>query len=113
MIDARIALGPDELHLWRLQIGDAMPTATDVLSADEEARADSFVHAVDAAKFRFVRASLRCLLGHYLAVAPQSIGLAATADGKPFVSSPNPAEINFNVAHCDTVALIVVGRQAI
>jgi 4'-phosphopantetheinyl transferase len=82
-------------HDWRLG---------DLLSADERERAERFVFARDAERFRLGRAMLRLGLGWYLGEDPRKIALTAGWRGKPRLAEPSG--LDFNVTHCGGLGLI-------
>ncbi len=81
-------------------------TAADVLAADENARADRLVRAVDQTRFRVVRGALRRILGRWLERDPAALRFVYGAQGKP-VLADHP--LAFNVSHSHERALIAVG----
>jgi 4'-phosphopantetheinyl transferase len=96
-----------EIHVWRIDLDEPVSAAMDldrILSVDERRRADRFVFARDAARFRLGRTMLRMGLGWYLGKAPGEIGLTTGWRGKPRLAEAS--ELHFNVTHCDGLGLI-------
>ena len=75
-----------------------------VLSPDERARADRFVHGRDRRRFVMARARLRELIGERLGVAPQSVRFGYGTYGKPSLAIPHH-DIRFNIAHSEDLAV--------
>lgn len=75
-----------------------------VLSPDERARADRFVHDGDRRRFVMARARLRELIGERLGVAPQSVQFGYGAYGKPSLATLHH-DIRFNIAHSEDLAV--------
>jgi 4'-phosphopantetheinyl transferase len=95
------------IDVWRIELDQPLDIAAslgEILSAEERERADRFVFARDAARFRLCRAMLRLGLAWYLKRAPREIGLTAGWRGKPRLAEP--AGLYFNVSHCQGLALI-------
>jgi 4'-phosphopantetheinyl transferase len=74
------------------------------LSADERARADRFVFALDRARFVAARGLLRAALGAALNLAPSQVRFRYTRSGRPRVDGDEP--VAFNLAHSDDVIAI-------
>lgn len=95
------------IDVWRIELDQPLDIAAnlvEILSAEERERADRFVFARDAARFRLCRAMLRLGLAWYLKRAPREIGLTTGWRGKPRLAEP--AGLYFNVSHCHGLALI-------
>ncbi len=108
-----LAIGPDELHVWRVPLAARPGTAHSLavlLSPDERERAARFVLSADRTRFIVARAALRQLLGAYLGVAPTALRLAYSALGKPYLVEP-VASLAFNLAHSGELALVAVAWE--
>lgn len=103
-----------DLWTWRLDRPDAaLATASELLSAEETARAAKFVHARDSKRFVAGRARMREILSGYLCVAPAQLDLQADAFKKPFVPTrAGEPPLHFNLAHCQDFAVLAVSRDA-
>ena len=102
-------LAPDTVHVWRVGLlGSAQQVRAcwAVLSADERARARRFVFARDRRRFVVAHGALRQVLGRYLGRAPRAIEFAVSPRGKPRLSVPGGAVLEFNLAHGGELALI-------
>lgn len=102
----------DEIQCWRFdlddpQLQDRLPL--DVLSRDEQARAERFRFAEVARRFRTGRAALRLLLAQYTGNEPQRLGFAYGALGKPVLKTNEGMPLAFNLTHSGNIALVAVG----
>jgi 4'-phosphopantetheinyl transferase len=101
----------DEVHVWVIRPGTAMPDAlTPLLAADEIERAARFHFHRDRARFIVRRAHLRRLLGAYLDQDPAAVHFATTGPGKPVLAPPG-SDLHFSVSHSGDIAVCVVGRD--
>src|ERR1700739_1880222 len=113
----RPPLEVNELHLWRVYLS-ALETKVSqlrlLLSAEEQARSDRFIHPADGVKFVVGRAVLRLILAQYLGLEPGKIVIAIGEFGKPYVSkSININDLKFNLSHSGELCLVAVscGRE--
>jgi len=102
--------------VWRLDLGvgpEALAVHRACLSRDELARAARFRRAEDAARYVAARGALRRVLGDALGRPPAALAFAVGPYGKPRLAPPDDrADLAFNVAHCEGVALIALARGA-
>lgn len=109
---ADLTLALDTVHLWLhfLQADAAqLSTVFDLLSTDEQAKANRFYFEKDRNRYILARGGLRCILARYLAAAPQSLQFGYSQTGKPFlVNGPADAHLCFNLSHTHQVALYAV-----
>jgi 4'-phosphopantetheinyl transferase len=104
-------LPDDEVHIWVVDL-DRPPYDKQILSHDEQKRADRFAKPDDRRRFRAAHASLRCILGWYLNEAPLSFVFDVNRVGKPFLQAPGcPHRIAFNLAHSERHGLIAMARN--
>lgn len=107
-------LTPDEVHVWRVDLGRAAAEVgrlEPLLSPTEAARAARFRFPVDRDRFIAGRATLRRILSRYLAVAPADLALEYGARGKPLLAEANnPHDLRFNLAHSHELMLCALGR---
>ena len=103
--------GAREVHVWRVKVPNTISIRTrELLSRDEQERADRFRQPEDRRRFTVARASLRSILGEYQALDPQSLRFSYSELGKPALfSSSNPANLSFSVAHSGAYALVACG----
>ena len=90
---------------------DADRESMNLLSDDEQRRANRFVQKRDRDRFIARRALLRRLLAKRLAVSPSSIEFAYGPGGKPELSPPLACSgLRFNVSHWQDLALYSLSR---
>jgi 4'-phosphopantetheinyl transferase len=70
----------------------------------ERSRAERYIFARDARRFKLCRAMLRLGLARYLRVAPQSILLTVNCHGKPHLAEASA--LHFNVTHSGGLGMI-------
>ena len=99
-------LSASEIHIWCTSLELPVSRFQNMLSFDEKARAERYHSQDDANRFIIRRGMLRTLLGYYLDVEPGQIQFCYGKNGKPgIVDQPSRAEIYFNLAHTDNLAL--------
>lgn len=89
-----------------------------LLSADEQARADRFIRPRDRRRFTRCRAALREILGQLLAIGARSVRFRASGHGKPELDweamgaadLAGQSALQFNVSHSAGLGLVAVGR---
>jgi len=81
-----------------------------VLSPDEQARANRFHFDKDRRHFIVARACLRKLLGQYLGIKPAELRFAYGDYGKPHLALDQPAIMKFNLAHAGGLAVYAFTR---
>ncbi|KAI9133819.1 4'-phosphopantetheinyl transferase superfamily protein [Acaryochloris sp. CCMEE 5410] len=103
-------IAPQTLHIWRLPLrSEGTNHWWDLLSRDEQQRAQRFVRSQDQDKYVQVRGTLRCLLGQYLHIPGQTLCFDYGDYGKPqLISSCNSLNLQFNVSHSHELAVIAV-----
>ena len=108
---SNVAASNSEVHVWRVQLDDALAVEMgSILSPDESARAARFHFGRDRNRFIVARGSLRLLLGSYLDLAPGAVSFCYSSYGKPALSDANSG-ITFNLSHANELALIAVTRD--
>jgi len=88
------------IEVWTIDLDRPLnPTANldDILSIEEQSRAERYLSSKDASRFRLCRAMLRLGLAGYLDKAPQQIALTTNRHGKPYIAECSP--LHFNVSH--------------
>src|SRR2546423_650551 len=104
------SLGSAEAHVWRASLEQPVRIVESLyrmLSPDERARANRFHFEKDRRHFIVARATLRKLLGQYLAIQPTKLQFTYGDYGKPQLAPAildQPAKLNFNLAHADGLA---------
>jgi 4'-phosphopantetheinyl transferase len=115
----RQALGPDEVHIWRLRADDVAELALlehfeALLSPDESERYACISHARTRREFLLARVLARTVLASYTGIAAGELRFQADAFGKPMLL-PRTADpcLHFNISHSHGVIMCAaaVGRQ--
>src|SRR5713101_584216 len=99
-----------EVHVWLALLDrppDVVETLRGLLSPDELARAGRFRFGRDRGRYAVGRASLRLLLGRYLAEPPESIRFSYSPHGKPALLRPQ-SSLSFNLSHSESLAVYAV-----
>ena len=110
------SLGSEEAHVWRASLEQPVAVVESlyqVLSPDEQARANRFHFDKDRRHFIVARACLRKLLGQYLGIKPAALRLAYGDYGKPHLAPAmldQPAKLKFNLAHAAGLAVYAFTR---
>ena len=110
---AHCALLCDDVHVWRAGLDhepECIERLAALLSDDERARAERFHFERDRSRFIAGRATLRAILGRYIACDPAALTFGYGARGKPFLSVPGASNVRFNVSHAGALALYAVAR---
>jgi len=113
LIPERPLLGLKDVHVWRVDLNQPpaiIKRCRQLLSVDEQDRADRFHFESDRQHFTVARACLRAMLASYLDVGAQTIQFSYTSHGKPELATPLEQPLNFNLAHSGGVALYAFTR---
>jgi len=96
--------------VWSIPLGvgsQALPALSQLLSADERARAGRFRLERDRHRYIAGRAALRTLLGLYVDCPGEQIEFTYAKNGKPFIRRERGGlRPYFNVSHSGSVALM-------
>jgi 4'-phosphopantetheinyl transferase len=106
---------PAEVHLWRTGLDlpdDCVADLRQLLSPDEQLRADRFRFERDRRRYVTGRGSLRRLLGRCVGEEPGRLRFHYGAMGKPLAVEGAP-QLRFNLSHSQGLALYAVacGRE--
>ncbi|CAN5329493.1 4'-phosphopantetheinyl transferase superfamily protein [soil metagenome] len=98
-----------EVHLWSFDCN--APHDDSVLCIEEKARAARYT--IDAPRQEFIagRATLRTVLGKYLACKPVAIAFTVSAGGKPAIR--DHSDLHFNVTHSGGRGLIAIATSPV
>lgn len=105
-------LGPTTVHIWQVDLtlgSNGAEGYRDLLSEEENERADRFYFESDKLRFIAARATMRSILAMYLSVTPKEIVFSYGPNGKPELSplSEKPA-LRFNLSHSRDRALFAL-----
>jgi len=104
-----------DVHVWSVELdrGDgAVTPLLACLAPDERERAARFYFESDRRRFTVARATLRAILGRYLAREPETLAFAYGPHGKPTLAAGcGDGALRFNLSHSHGVALIGITRQ--
>ena len=107
-------LDTNALHIWCALASEhapALPHFTRGLSIDELQRAGRMRMPKLQERYIISRGLLRWLLGNYLDCTPESIPIACTLQGKPYLpASCSTAQLHFNLSHSRDAILFAVRR---
>jgi 4'-phosphopantetheinyl transferase len=110
-----LGLSSDDVHVWRADLdrnGACVDRLQQVLSADEQARAQRFRFEEDRKHFVVARGLLRLILSRYLNIEPSRLAFCYSPYGKPSViTTPGQKTLSFNVSHSCGLALYAVTRD--
>jgi 4'-phosphopantetheinyl transferase len=94
------------VHVWRANL-DFVDENTEVLSEDEQTRANRFHFEKDRKYFITARVILRKLLGAYLSVSPAQLQFTYAAKGKPELIDN---ALQFNLSHSKNWAIYAISK---
>jgi 4'-phosphopantetheinyl transferase len=106
-------LAAGQIHLWCASMQDFahhMDRLRELLSEDELSRATKFHFSRDRDHYIIRHGIRRLLLGRYLGLRPDAIGILLGARGKPEVKSA-PASLHFNDSHSEDLVIYGVSSD--
>jgi 4'-phosphopantetheinyl transferase len=101
-----------EVHLWRIDVDQSdyiLNHLEELISPEEQLRANKFFHLPDRLRFVLGRGGLKQLLSLYSNIPSSNIRLKIGTHGKPFVQAPD--QIHFNISHSGNWVLIAIGSK--
>ena len=104
-------LDEGELHLWQAELDlsdEELAPVQRLLSPDELHRAAQFRFVRDGRRFMAGRGLLRSVIAGYLRRPAQEISFVYGVRGKPALAT---ADLQFNLAHSDGLAIIALARS--
>jgi 4'-phosphopantetheinyl transferase len=119
MSDTRAALALDGsgVHLWLTFVQDAADPALhqryrQLMTAEEQARADRFYFERDRQRYLVTRALVRTVLSRYAPVAPTDWRFEPNEHGRPLIVNDDAAarSLSFNLTHTDDLIALAVTR---
>jgi 4'-phosphopantetheinyl transferase len=108
-------LAPDAVHVWWIAL--EAPTGEDLahlLTPAEQERASRFHFEEDRWRFQIGRAATRRILGTYLGLPPENIGIDLDPFGKPELNAatvPAARRVHFNLSHSGNWILAAFARS--
>lgn len=113
--DSDKQLNDGEIHIWLnyLNIHQAkLKHLYPLLSDAEKARSEQFKFFKDRKHFIASHGFLHTVLGYYLDTPAEDIQFSYGHNGKPAIlEEQNPAQIQFNMSHSNTLAILAVCKQ--
>jgi 4'-phosphopantetheinyl transferase len=107
---------PGKVHVWAASLEVPTPILEafeNTLSSDERVRAAKFHFSEDRNRYIVARGWLRQLLGRYVSIPASAVEFVYGPKGKPALAgSTTSAELQFNMAHSEDLALVAVARGA-
>jgi 4'-phosphopantetheinyl transferase len=104
-----LALGPDEVHVWRSRLDlpeSAIADLLQVLSLEEQRRAARYYQSKDRRASIVGRGVLRKLLGVYLGIPAQTVEFIYNPHGRPELSAELAGgRLKFNLSHSGELVL--------
>lgn len=107
-------LAAEEIHVWQIVLDAATDVqSSDILSPDEQERAERLKIPTVKARFVAGRIALRQILSKYLDSSPADVRFQYNPHGKPEITAPYSSvnNLHFNLAHSDSLALLAVRRK--
>jgi 4'-phosphopantetheinyl transferase len=98
-----------EVHIWRAHLDcsdNELGKFTNLVSADEHARANRFHFMCDRRRFLAARGILREILAHYTGTPANGIVFRYGKFGKPALA--DPSSVSFNLSHSADIALCAI-----
>jgi 4'-phosphopantetheinyl transferase len=114
-ISGTCELALDAVHVWWIAL--EAPAAEDLahlLTPAEQERASRFHFEEDRCRFRIGRAATRRILGAYLGLPPENIGIDLNQFGKPELDAatvPVERRVHFNLSHSGSWILAAFARS--
>ncbi len=107
-------LGKKEIHIWKIPLGDEQNDPfTELLSIEEQQRADSFRFSRDRNRFIRTHSRLRELLSSYSGLSTKELRIAHNAYGKPYLVNPTAEQpLFFNISHSKDLALFAFSHHS-
>jgi 4'-phosphopantetheinyl transferase len=108
----------NQVHVWYCLTDDpgwvaAELTCLALLSPDEQDRYRRFRFDRDRRPYLFAHTLIRCVLSRYRPVAEADWQFAATAEGKPYLTAPEPhIDLQFSYAHATAIVACAVAQRA-
>jgi 4'-phosphopantetheinyl transferase len=114
-LPSNLLLKSNDVHIWRLELNlpiNQVNLLQNVLSKDEQKRADKFRFKHLQHRFIMTRATLKMILAQYLQISPEQVEFSYTPKGKPSLAPwLNNQRIEFNLSHSEDIALYGFNKE--
>jgi 4'-phosphopantetheinyl transferase len=112
---ADLTLSSNDVHVWRTSL-EQPPSRVEqlrqILSADEQTRAERFYFEQHKNRFIVARGTLRIILSGYLNISPSQVEFCYGTRGKPGLAATlGKGMLEFNLSHSQDIALYAVTRD--
>ncbi len=111
---ATLTVPTDGIHVWYASLdrpATHVKRFRQMLTPDEQDRADHFHFRCDRSRWIVARGLLRTILARYLNTDPREIRFAYGARGKPALAADHgDPSLTFNLSHTDDLAAYAIGR---
>lgn len=101
-----LILHPSEVHLWQIGLNQPPVGLWELLSLDEQERAQRFHFERHRQAFVVARGALRTILSRYVGVPASTLSFAYGRQGKPRLAMAG--SLQFNLSHSGEIALLGV-----
>lgn len=105
----------ETVHVWRISLSqpqDRINRLFESLSLEEKHKSTRFHFERDRRRYTIARGSLRVILSEYLNESPTELRITNGPFGKPFLVHSNSIyQLQFNLSHCEDLALIAVTNE--
>ena len=108
-----VELRKNNVHIWAIELDQFSCDSKDLdlLSEDEQARAERLVGMEKRAQFTASRIALRKILSRYAGLNPDNIRFDYAESGKPSIATQAQIDpIEFNLSHSKNTMLLAVTR---
>jgi len=109
-----LSLAPNQIHIWRMflnQPTEKTQQLSQILSPEENNKANRFYFEKDRHKFILSRGTLRTILSQYLNFPPQNLKFTYSKQGKPTLLTETPIYFNLSHSHEITLYAITLNRE--
>lgn len=102
-------LNTKSIIIWQYPLNTEFKEAFNLLSIDEQKRANRFYFKKHQRRFIIAHAMLRIILAHYAKIPPENLIFCQHSNGKPFLK--DFPQIQFNLSHTGENALVAIGKD--
>jgi 4'-phosphopantetheinyl transferase len=109
------SLPDDEVHIWQTRLDlscDRIEGLREILSINEQQRADRFNFDRDRKRNIIARGLLRLVVARLSNTSPELLKITSTSHGKPhLLHDVRQPRIEFNISHSGELIYIVIGKS--